>query len=435
MHAQKKILIRVIQIAFLTFAVLPLASCNRNLFDKIKGKGSSSEDQKNAGTSDPTIQDNDRPSEELPSVPGYYFICLDKAPEEANKVQIACKSYSSERKEVVAVGLWTGVIEKPQPNEELKTLDSKTGTFQLTYPDPTQLARVLDRVQISFVGTVNEQKVEASNYVGRAPEGFACATGYVLVPGDVDYAHADFCVMKYEAKKDWAGSNRALSTPEEAPWVSLSQVDARLRCEAEGMGYHLIKNEEWMSIGVNVASKAANWTGNAIGTGRLFAGHSDQNPSYSCPASSDDHLGYVETDCTARASDAKIEQQRAHTLSNGAIIWDIAGNEEESVDYINRDDKPKAVLSDGGQYPTATGSKTTPLVQLVPNKALKSYWVDTWDDKQSIGTLYTDVNGVGGALTRGGSSQGRGGLFTASFNSEPDKPASGGFRCARLLIP
>ena len=293
---------------------------------------------------------------------------------------------------------------------------------------------------------------------GASPDCASISVGgsWILVPGDSDYGTKDFCVMKYEAKCSAANgqtcniaTHSPISQTSNTPWVSIDQQDAKTECASLGKGYHLVTNAEWMTIAANLANVDGNWSGLSVGSGYLHRGHSDNSPTVACAADSDDAKAYVEddagTDCTAYSAgdsqeDDAATQRRTHTLSNGAVIWDLAGNVYEWTSYFNNEDKP----SDDGtpddawdEYPDITGTTNMPLGKLIPTAAVKSFWNNTWNSSQSIGAYYPGLDSAGGALRRGGLwyDQTSAGVFTAGLlNSPTDFGNDIGFRCA-VIVP
>ena len=89
---------------------------------------------------------------------------------------------------------------------------------------------------------------------------------WVRVPGDSNYGTNDFCVMKYEAK-----DNLGVPVSEAAgePWANINQLDAITECASIGSGYHLITNDEWMTVTTNAAAVGSNWSSGSVGTGTL----------------------------------------------------------------------------------------------------------------------------------------------------------------------
>lgn len=152
----------------------------------------------------------------------------------------------------------------------------------------------------------------------------ACPVGFILVPGSSTYNTTDFCTMKYEAKND--GSGNPIGTASGLPWVSISQTDAMTNSSkvADCINCHLISEAEWMTLAQNVLGVASNWSGGSVGSGYVYSGHNDNAPASNQVASEDDGDGYFGTGQSAPSS-----QRRTLTLSNGEVIWDMAGNVNE----------------------------------------------------------------------------------------------------------
>ncbi len=85
-------------------------------------------------------------------------------------------------------------------------------------------------------------------------EGY-CDAGYVWVPGSAKYGTLPgFCVMS-----DLAGVGGSTSSLEvEPPRVNVSQGEAQVACQTIGAGYHLIGENEWLTIAENILQVAAN---------------------------------------------------------------------------------------------------------------------------------------------------------------------------------
>jgi len=285
-----------------------------------------------------------------------------------------------------------------------------------------------------------------------------CPTGYIWVPGSAKYGTMPgFCVMKYEAKDVGSvATSQAASTP----WTSITQTAARAACRALGAGYHLISENEWMTIADNAANTASNWFGGTVGTNFMYSGHNDNGPATKLAASTDDD-GYSGTNDSADSCDgvynnfdvgddttsgrACVGQKRTFTLSNGNVIWDISGNVWEWTDaYIyDSDGTHEMPLPATGwlEYSAVTDYKGLNYIR--PQNT-------SWSATQSIGRIYADPNcayssvegnetcGVGDhyyhAFKRGGYwADGAGaGAFTLYLRTSPTGAVSGaGFRCAR----
>jgi len=192
----------------------------------------------------------------------------------------------------------------------------------------------------------------------RSPSSSDCPTGYIPVPGNAMYGTSQgsysskggFCVAKYEMKVDqnndgvgdsntscqystyqvWDNAasgcsvdnvNRKLvSSKDGYPLTNISQTNSVTACSQLGSNYHLITNNEWMTIVRNAELVTSNWSGGAIGSGYIYSGHNDNNPAYALTADSNDSNGYYLT------GNSSGNQRRTLTLTNGQVLWDLAGN-------------------------------------------------------------------------------------------------------------
>lgn len=276
---------------------------------------------------------------------------------------------------------------------------------------------------------------------------------WVSVPGMAEYNTEDFCLMKYEAKCSQIDGNNCdfdvaneipVSKPDGTPWVRIDQEEAKSECESIGAGYHLVTNNEWMTVTTNITNNPNNWSGNSIGSGTLNRGHSDNSPVVACAANVDDSKSFVEDDggddCTNHGPGVEDDetQKRTHLLSSGEIIWDLAGNIWEYIDF-STDDYPTTNITELGTGRSVEftlpliGTKEVKVVDLIPQIAIDNEWNST----QSIGKYYRhNVNADRplAAMRRGGywNDNVTSGLFGADF-AEPNFISGAlGFRCAVL---
>ena len=292
-----------------------------------------------------------------------------------------------------------------------------------------------------------------------------CPAGYILVPGSSAYHTADFCVMKYDAKCDnpnpacitkegvyrdnapgcsCTGAHHVVSTAPGAPLTYLPEVssdahNATTYCAA--VGAHLINNDEWMTIAKNVASVPANWC-NRDGTGCgnspgaagkiLVNGHNDSRPSVALPAGEDTLPCFGTTPTNQCGSPSS--QKRTHTLTNGEVIWDFAGNVWSWVDaVIARKSQPRSLVPGLGNF-----RWTWAEFQTVPPSPDYTPTDPAWSSKEGVGrifhynsvgdtdpTLYTFIRG--GNWRHGYDS----GVFTIHMQPVPEKTNIDdvGFRC------
>ena len=147
--------------------------------------------------------------------------------------------------------------------------------------------------------------------------------------------------MKYEAKNV---GGVATSQASSSPWAYITQYDATMKCRSLGDGFNLISNDQWMTVATNIANQASNWEDGSVGSGALNRGHSDGTPYSSLAASTDsDACSGTGQSCSDISWDS---QKRTHTLSNGEVIWDMAGNLTEWTSYV---------IADNSDKPTGSG--------------------------------------------------------------------------------
>jgi hypothetical protein len=291
---------------------------------------------------------------------------------------------------------------------------------------------------------------------------FTCPAGYVGVPaggvaglGNISASannsaansnadwwldvNRDFCVMKYPAKNN--GSNEAVSTAEGTPWVSIqrgtdeTEAGGALKaCKDAGPNYRLISNTQWQTVARNAESVAANWSGNAVGSGVMARGHTDNSPANALANSTDDDP-YFGTENSGAAWNtlgatpaAGTEQKRTQTLSNGEVVWDFAGNVYQwaSDNYADLGLSPAIAagwdeFSNTTKFPTA--SPTINRLLFAP--------LGLYTSAQNIGKMN---GGSAGAVFRGGTwgLVTKAGLFSAFMAGAQTSGSNLGFRCVFL---
>ena len=107
--------------------------------------------------------------------------------------------------------------------------------------------------------TMGDLGVEGKVVAG-AFEGY-CEDGFIWVPGSAKYGTLPgFCVMKYNANvsNDMQIPRIANDANDGEIWVNISQGEAQIACQGIGDGYHLISENEWLTIAENIIRVAEN---------------------------------------------------------------------------------------------------------------------------------------------------------------------------------
>ncbi|MBI2597496.1 fibronectin type III domain-containing protein [Candidatus Daviesbacteria bacterium] len=292
-------------------------------------------------------------------------------------------------------------------------------------------------------------------------------SGWVEVPGNATFSTTNFLIQKYEAKcaatsdlttglttsdtgyRTWpdntaactsANSRAVVSVASGYPIANISQTTSVTRCSAVTVGStaaHLQTNNEWMTITRNAEAQGSNWSGGSVNSGYLYAGHNDNSPALARVASTTDTgnnaCAYTDSAGTTEAPSAcptntssgqsatAGNQKRVFTLSNGAYIWDIAGNVWEWTNDI----QSSAIDTTAGWVEwNHANIQTGALALYGPSSA-------SYLSAQGMGQVY------GGALNngflRGGdwNDGANAGAFTLLlYNAPSDTNGNIGFRCA-----
>lgn len=282
-----------------------------------------------------------------------------------------------------------------------------------------------------------------TGHAGTSPttlaNGDTCPTGYIVVPGSSLYGTQAFCVMKYEAKiqgqsngtQTYSSSYVAESRASGTPWVNMSQPNAIAEAAALGSSYHLITEGEWLTIAQNVLGVSSNWSGGSVGLGYIYSGHNDGSPYNTVPASTDDNDNF------SYITGSSANQRRTLMLSNGEVIWDLAGNAWEwTSDTITGTKQPG--LSGEASYVWKewnNGSLLMNGLSGVSRPSATSTAAASYSSTQGIGQLLSNYSD---SILRGylrGGSFGNGistGVLTLNFGHAPSSTGDDfGFRVSK----
>lgn len=257
-----------------------------------------------------------------------------------------------------------------------------------------------------------------------------CPTNYIPVSKNTAVGTtADFCVSKYEMKcnNDATGaacSGSAVSMAGNQPWVNVTQLNAKSYCAGLGTQYHLITNPEWMTIARSIEANASNWSTGTVSSGALNRGHSDSSPATTLAASTDDNpcSGTGDTCSTT----VFHNQRRTHTLSNGQIIWDLAGNAKEFIDWQITNNRVGTSSTSYEEINSLVANGT------MPSETFKSNDTNLLE-ANGIGAYWRDAPGLNGYAARGGRAADgtKSGIYHIDFEpSSTYTSVNVGFRCA-----
>ena len=300
--------------------------------------------------------------------------------------------------------------------------------------------------KVSAVPEANKNIANLSNFSqgsGAYLQG-GFPTTWVKVPGNSTFGTNDFYVMQYDAKcadnkgnsltspadgsyQVYQNNYNTTSSPCVAshnkqitsasngyPIADINQTDAASYCAS--VGAHLITNAEWQTIAWDAEGVASNWSGGTMPRGNSNSGAAQSDSSvYGTGYSDFLHL-------------------RTLTLSNGQVIWDMAGNVWQwTNDTILGTQKPVGSGGTGAwsEWPTVTTYYAGPL----PTEQSAGPSTASWDSTKGVGEYYEGGNGGATyAFLRGGY---WGDVAYAGVESLALYATSGsadsyiGFRCAR----
>jgi prepilin-type N-terminal cleavage/methylation domain-containing protein len=293
---------------------------------------------------------------------------------------------------------------------------------------------------------------------GGTNQKIAGGDGWVLVPGNPTFNTSNFWAMKYDAVcSDGKGhpvndvtttantydsslipctssNTRSIASfPGGLPLANLLPSSEAYRNdsvdECSAIGSHLMTNAEWQTIAWNAESQPTNWSLNAVGSGVLYIGHSDNIPAGAVAADVNDANNCAGTDGPASCggSGSNISQRRTFTLSNGSTLWDMSGNISQWVsDLISGTNEPN-----GGVNAFTNIEFTAVTSWGTLGQAATGPMNPTWNSTRNMGKLFSETNfdPTFYNFVRGG----RGGLENLALNLPQYNGyfTTIGFRCSR----
>ncbi len=190
-----------------------------------------------------------------------------------------------------------------------------------------------------------------------------CPEWFLKVPWNIDFNQPGFCVMKYEATYEDAtvpnawwnrnsvnyfGWKKITSKPWLYPIGNISQANAITTCKSMWEWYHLITNNERMTIARDIESQWANWNTNVVWSGSMYVWLTNipsDSTSLWCAGSNSlwKYTSWLWVAAPLNADTTKwwpnklddCDSKRQHILSNWEIIWDISWNMRDQVNWWN----------------------------------------------------------------------------------------------------
>jgi len=248
-----------------------------------------------------------------------------------------------------------------------------SGEFDLSATPVELIAYLSSNQTVSGTGSVLQILYQTMKNGYQPPTW--CPSGFIPVPWNKDFKQSGFCVAKYEMKQysgdagSWNGVGWvALTWTSNWPYCSLStscvataarnftgaivskawgypivyinQYNAMKACESLWTGFHLITNNERMSIARNIESNNQNWwTGKYMSFAAINTDYRGINQWESKQNLFDGSWGALSATndywLSGNVQLKIFDNKRTHILSNSEIIWDFAGNVAEHVNGWN----------------------------------------------------------------------------------------------------
>jgi len=314
----------------------------------------------------------------------------------------------------------------PTPGSTEICLKSSPGNTLNYLPNPT------DYQTFNLTNTnTNNTNYRITDNSAPLPVALVCPFNFIVVPGSSTYGTSDFCVMKYGAKQ--FSATVPISQAAGLPWTSISQTNsASYSSNVVGCtGCHLITEAEYLTIVQNVLKVGSNWSTGTVGSGYIYYGHSDNNPTNAIAADTSDSNGYANT------SNTSGNQRRTLTLSNGEVIWDLAGNVWEWTSGTVQSPTVQPGITGTGSNWREWTAVTNPGT-ISPNPSASATGItgaSSWNSGNGIGLICsnTEDTGLRGFLRGGAWNNGGGaGVLTLDLRYAPSRADTYvGFRVSR----
>ncbi|MDP3043112.1 MAG: NosD domain-containing protein, partial [bacterium] len=281
--------------------------------------------------------------------------------------------------------------------------------------------------------TMGDMGVEGTIVAG-AFAGY-CESGFVWVPGSAKYGTLPgFCVQagKARAADTNADGYADMSLNADEPvWVDVSQGQAQLACQSLGDNYHLLSENEWMTIAENVIRVAEN-DADLETEGMQLA------------------TSFVILSGAERSEESQVKSDVRKTTDSAADQRSFGLRPQDDNGLVAQDDNLGIVyfLTNGNAIYDLVGLIAEWTDQTVTKKGIFEPVSDEWQEYYDITDYkgfniappyyYTSANGIGKIKTGDNENNLRGfvrgydGIFSLDLSNSPATASSTiGFRCAR----
>ncbi len=271
-----------------------------------------------------------------------------------------------------------------------------------------------------------------------------CPDGFIKVPGNQEFNTDTFCVAQYEMwysdglTPNATDPNRntikyvewkeIVSKPWVYPIAQIKQLEALKACRDMGSEFHLITNNEWMTIARNIESVKQNWSSTEVGKWNLSNGVSGDTALW-CDEKGGNADSRTYVTKTWKGTSEICNKKRKHILNNGEEIWDLSGNVWE---HVNKESTVTQTVV-AGWTPTIAWDTDGVYDTSDMRKYGSAFWFGT---SAGMWSVYATQGVANNIFLRGGSATNTtdDGVFTLFLErASTTANATVGFRCVSNL--
>lgn len=182
------------------------------------------------------------------------------------------------------------------------------------------------------------------------PRPWDCPIWFVWVRWNLEYSENGFCVAQYEMTYSdadtpnsvtpwtrntvWYEENKVpVSMPWKYPISMITWIEARAACESMWKWFHLITNDEWMTVARSIETNPVNWSSWEIGNGFIYSWLT-ADVNHGC----NNWPLWGNTEPRAQVAKTwewdiqECNEKRSQLLDNWKEVWDLWWNLFERID-------------------------------------------------------------------------------------------------------